>query len=121
MKIAITAKDNNLDAQVDPRFGRCAYFIIVDSETDEFTAIDNANAAAGSGAGIQAAQSIVKHDVQFLLTGNCGPNAFKVCDAAGIKVITGVDGTVREAIHKLKTHAFTVSEGPNVQKHHGQG
>ncbi len=120
MKIAITAQGNDLNAQVDARFGRCAYFIIVDSETEEFTAIDNANAAAGSGAGIQAAQSIVDHDVEFLLTGNCGPNAFKVCNAAGIKVITGVDGTVKDAIAKLKTHAFAVCEKPNVEKHHGQ-
>ena len=119
MKVAVTAQDGTLDAEVDPRFGRCSFFVIVDPETMTCEAVRNESAGAGSGAGVQAGQLVAEQDVRFVLTGNCGPNAFKVCEAAGIKVITDVSGTVRDAVEKLKNHEYSVSDGPSVGPHHG--
>jgi len=121
MKIAISATGPTLESQVDPRFGRCAYFIIVDPETREFEAIDNASAAAGGGAGIAAAQVIVGKGVTTLLTGNCGPNAYQVLSPAGVKVITGVSGLVKDAIEGYQAGRFTEAPQANVPDHFGMG
>ncbi len=118
MKIAITAKGTTLDDDVDPRFGRAPYIIVVDSETMDFEAIDNSeNVNALKGAGIQAATMISEKNVNVLLTGHCGPNAFKTVDAAGIKVVNDVSGTIREAVEKFKTGPVEYSTGANVDGH----
>ena len=103
MKVAISAVGADLDAKVDPRFGRCRYFIIVDSDTLEFDVIENPNIGLMSRAGIQSGQMMADRGVQVILTGNIGPNAFQTLSAADVQVITGVNGTVREAIHKLNS------------------
>ena len=121
MKIAISASGQNLDAEVDPRFGRCQYFIIADTETDEFEALNNSSAAAAGGAGISAAQMIVKKGVEAVLTGNCGPNAHQVLSPAGIKVITGVSGKVKDAIAEYKLGTYTAAQQANVPDHFGMG
>ena len=121
MKIAISATGLNLDAEVDPRFGRCQYFIIADTETEEFEALDNASATAAGGAGISAAQMIVKKGVEAVLTGNCGPNAHQVLSPAGIKVITGVSGKVKDAIAEYKLGTYTAAQQANVPDHFGMG
>ncbi len=120
MKIAITATGNNLDANVDPRFGRAHYFIIVDTETLEFKTIENPSIAAGGGAGVQSAQLISDEKAEYLLTGNCGPNAFKVFEAAGINVIVNISGTVRSAIEDFNNGVHKISDAPNVESHHGK-
>ncbi len=119
MKIAVTSTGLNLDAQVDPRFGRCACFLIIDTESMEFEAVENTNVAAGGGAGVQSGQLIADKDVKFVLTGNCGPNAHRVLTAAGIDVIVGVSGSVREAVEQFNTGAFRVADSPNVEDHYG--
>jgi len=81
MKIALSATAPSLDAEVDPRFGRCRYFIIVDSQSMEFEAVDNSNAMAAGGAGISTAQMIASKGVEVVLTGNCGPNAYQTLSA----------------------------------------
>jgi predicted Fe-Mo cluster-binding NifX family protein len=121
MKIAVSATGTTLDAMVDPRFGRCQYFIYVDPETLGFEAVDNSNSPAGGGAGISTAQSLAAKKVEAVLTGNCGPNAYQVLSAAGIKVITGITGTVKDAIQSYKTGKFTASSQPNVSDHFGMG
>ncbi len=121
MKIAVTAIGPSLDDQVEPRFGRAPYFLFIDSETMEFEAIQNPNVAAGGGAGIQSAQLMSEHGVQYILTGNCGPNAFQVFGAAGIKVIVGVSGIVRQAVEQFKAGTFSLSNQPNVASHFGMG
>jgi predicted Fe-Mo cluster-binding NifX family protein len=121
MKIAISANGQNLDAEVDPRFGRCQYFIIADTETEEFEALDNSSATAAGGAGISAAQMIVKKGVEAVLTGNCGPNAHQVLSPAGIKVITGVSGKVKDAIAEYKLDTYTAAQQANVPDHFGMG
>lgn len=121
MRIAVSAMGADLSAQVDPRFGRCQYIIIVDPDTMEFEAMENSNIAAGGGAGIATAQTVVNKDVQAVLTGNSGPNAYQVLSAAGIPVITGVSGTVREAVEGYKTGRYQAASQPNVQAHAGMG
>ena len=115
MKIAVSATGPALDAEVDPRFGRCRYYIIADTEMDEFEAVDNSSATATGGAGISAAQKIVRKGVKAVLTGNCGPKAHQVLSSAGIRVITGVSGRIKDAIasYKLGTYpASDVNAGP---------
>lgn len=121
MKIAISATGADLDAQVDPRFGRCQYFVIVDTDTMEFEATSNSGATAGGGAGIAAAQQIAGKGLEAVLTGNCGPNAFDVLKAAGIKVFTGVSGSIKEAIESYKAGKFQSTAQPNVSAHSGMG
>jgi len=122
MKICITAQGDSLDAQVDPRFGRCQYFLIADSETQKLLeSIPNQNVAAASGAGIQSAQLVANKEVKVVLTGNVGPNAFQTLQAAGVKVITGVSGSVREAIFRFNKGEFKETQGPTVASKFGMG
>jgi len=118
MKVAVTAKGKTLDDEVDPRFGRAPYILLVDTETFEFEAVDNSeNVNAFKGAGIQAATMISEKGAEVLLTGYCGPNAFKTLDVAGIKVVNDVSGTVREAVEKFKAGPVEYSTGANVEGH----
>ncbi len=121
MKIAISATGLTLDADVDPRFGRCQYFIIADTETGSFEALENSSASAGGGAGIATAQEIVKKGVEAVLTGNCGPNAHGVLASAGVKIITGVSGKVKDAIAAYKSGTYTATPQANVPDHYGMG
>jgi len=119
MKIAVSSMGENLDAKIDPRFGRCQYFLIVDSETMNFEAISNKNAMATGGAGIQAAQTVVGKDVKVVITGNVGPNAFQTLSAAGIKIITGASGSVRNAVEKFKVGELSETLSASVTAHFG--
>jgi len=121
MKIAITANAASLDANIDPRFGRCQYFIIIDPETMEFEALENSGAMTGGGAGIAIAQVIAGSGVEVVLTGNCGPNAYQVLEAAGIKVMTGVSGKVQDAIRNYRSGKLETSSQPNVPEYFGRG
>ncbi len=118
MKIAITAKGADLTSEVDPRFGRAALIIIIDSETMEITVLDNsANATSFKGAGIQAATMIHDRGAQVLMTGYCGPKAFQTLQAAGIKVISDVSGTVGEALALFKKGEVQYLESANAEAH----
>jgi predicted Fe-Mo cluster-binding NifX family protein len=121
MKICVSAASNSLDAPVDPRFGRCPYFIIVDLETMQFEAIPNVASNAMGGAGIQAAQTIVGRGVKVLITGNIGPKAFQALSSAGIRIITGVYGTVREVVEKYRRGELKETSRPTVGGHFGMG
>ena len=121
MKIAISATGPSLDAEVDSRFGRCPYFIIVDPDTMQFESMQNSNIVTSGGAGIATGQMIAKSGVQVVLTGDCGPNAYKVLSGAGIQVITGVSGKIRDAIQDYKSGKFQVNSRPNVADHFGSG
>jgi predicted Fe-Mo cluster-binding NifX family protein len=121
VKICVSATSGNLDAQVDSRFGRCPYFVIVDSETMEFNAVANDSSGAAHGAGIQAAQTVVNMGVKVVITGNVGPNAFNVLSATGIKIVTGASGSVKEAIEKYKKGQLKEVGNPTVGGHFGMG
>jgi predicted Fe-Mo cluster-binding NifX family protein len=100
--ICITAREPDLNAEVDSRFGRCPYFLLVNPNTFEFVALENTNAEAEGGAGTQASQFVISNNVKALLTGSVGPNAFETLSTAGIEIYTGVSGTVRQAIEAYK-------------------
>ncbi|MFC1782955.1 NifB/NifX family molybdenum-iron cluster-binding protein [Planctomycetota bacterium] len=119
MKIAVTSTGPDLDSQVDRRLGRCPYFLVIDSETLEFEALQNSNVTLGSGAGLQTAQMVAKHGVQAVLTGNCGPKAFQTLRAAEIQIIVGVSGVVRKVVERFKDGDFVSAPRPNVAGHFG--
>ena len=121
MKIAVTAVGDGMDAQVDPRFGRAAYFALVDTETMAYEAVANGNVAASGGAGINAAKVVIDSGAQAVLTGNCGPNAERTLRAGKVKLYTGVEGTVTAAVEQFKAGALTEATGPNVDSHAGMG
>jgi len=121
MKVAITTAQPSLDAEVEPRFGRTPYFLIVDTETMEYEPIENPNISAGGGAGIQSAQMIAQRGVTAVITGNCGPNAFRVFGAAGIEVISGVSGPVRQVLEQFRAGTLNAAPSPSVQNHFGMG
>jgi predicted Fe-Mo cluster-binding NifX family protein len=102
MKIAISATAPHLDGDLDPRFGRCQYLLVVDSESMEFEAIENPAISAPGGAGIQAAQLVARKGVETVITGDCGPNAHQVLSAANIPVYVGASGRVRDVIEAFK-------------------
>lgn len=118
MKIAITSKGTDLKAEVDPRFGRAPYLIVVDTETMEFEAVDNSsNVNAFKGAGIQAATLVADKKAEVLLTGYCGPNAFKTVQAANIQVVNDVSGKVDEAVRDFLDGKMQYSSAPNTDGH----
>ena len=121
MKICISAVAKSLDAQLDPRFGRCPYFVIVDDKTMQFESVPNMASGAMGGAGIQAAQTIANREVKVLITGSVGPNAFQALSNAGIKIMTGAFGTVREVIEKYKRGELKETGAPTVGGHFGMG
>ena len=118
-KIAVTSEGPTLDDRVDPRFGRAAGFVVVDLDTMETEYIDNGSSQTmAQGAGIQAAENVVRTGAGALLTGYVGPKAFAALSAAGIKVGQDLEGlTVREAIERYKKGDVSVAEGPNRQGH----
>jgi predicted Fe-Mo cluster-binding NifX family protein len=119
MKVAITTQTNDIDSLVDPRFGRAAWFVIVDSESGEWTAVDNRrNADASGGAGVQAGTVVVDQAVGAVITGNVGPNAHKVLAAAGIEIYQAGNGvSAREALRSLNAQELTAVEAPTVAGH----
>jgi len=119
MKIAVTSTGPTLEDNVEARFGRCPYFLIIDTDTMQLEAIENPNIALGGGAGIQSAQLMSEKGVTTVLTGNCGPNAFSVFGQAGIQVIVGVSGPVRNAVEQFKAGFLASASAPNVGSHFG--
>jgi len=121
MKICVTATAGDLNAQVDPRFGRSQYFVFVDSDTMAFEAMLNEAIATPGGAGIQAAQTVLNKGGNVVISGNIGPNAFQVLSTAGVKIATGAYGTVKEAVEMYKTGRLSEAEISTVATHAGMG
>ena len=120
MRVAVSADGKDLDARIDPRFGRCAFFIVVETEDMSFEVFDNENIALGGGAGIQSAQFIASKGVEAIITGNCGPNAVKTLNAAGTKIIVGQSGTVHEAVERYRKDLLDITREANVADHYGK-
>ncbi len=121
MRVAVSASGTSLNSPVDARFGRCAFFVIADPSTMEFEAVENPGGASSQGAGIATAQMIAETGVEAVITGNCGPNAYQALNATGIKVITGVSGTVREALQAYSEGRYRATNAPSVGSHFGMG
>jgi predicted Fe-Mo cluster-binding NifX family protein len=118
MKIVISAQGNDLESMVDPRFGRAAYFILYDTEEGKHEVIDNRqNAAAGQGAGVVTAQTVLKYKPDLIISGNLGPKAFQVLSAAGVKTALWSEGSVSEAIELAKNNQLKFADGANVAGH----
>jgi predicted Fe-Mo cluster-binding NifX family protein len=121
MKIAATSTGPDLDAAIDSRFGRCAYFVVLDSASGDLEATPNPFLDATGGAGTQAAQWVLGQDVDVLLTGRCGPKAAAVLNDAGIRVVEGVSGSVREASEGFRTEDSATREPQGVGNGRGPG
>jgi len=119
MKICITSQGQSLDSEVDPRFGRAANFILLDTESMEFTVQANDNISGAGGVGISSAKAIIDAGAQAVLTGNCGPNAERTLSAAGVKLYVGINGIVAKAVEKFKSGQFDPASGPSVESHFG--
>jgi predicted Fe-Mo cluster-binding NifX family protein len=119
MKVAVSSNGENLDAQLDPRFGRCQFYLVVNPDDMSFEALNNESAAQGGGAGIQAAQFLASQGVAAVITGNCGPNAVQTLSAAGIELFGGQAGTVREVIERFKNGNFKPISEATVDSHFG--
>jgi predicted Fe-Mo cluster-binding NifX family protein len=119
MIIAVTSSGPELKSEVDPRFGRSPYFIIYDTDNNKFEAIENSNMRGMGGVGIQSAQMMADKGVQVVISGNCGPNAFRTMDAAGIQLISGATGTVESAIQEYIQGNLKASNQSNVEPHSG--
>jgi len=118
MKIAVTSQGQDLTAPVDPRFGRAKFFVVVDTETQEFSAADNTqNLNAIQGAGIQAGKNVVDLGAEAVITGHMGPNAFATLTAGNVKIYTGATGTIADAIEQFKAGSLKLTESADVEGH----
>jgi predicted Fe-Mo cluster-binding NifX family protein len=119
MKVAVTSTGSTLEAAADPRFGRCATFVLVETDDMSIESVRNESGERGGGAGIQSAQLMAQKGVKAVLTGNCGPNAHQTLRAAGIDVYVGCSGTIREIVELFKSGQLRAALAPNVGDHAG--
>lgn len=120
MKVAVTAQGQELASTVDLRFGRAKWILVVDTETGEHQAHDNTvHLNAPQGAGIQTGQNVANLGVEAVITGNVGPNAFRVLNAANIKVFLAAQQTVEQAIAAFKEGRLQDAQQANVEGHWG--
>ncbi len=118
MRVAVSSTGDDLGGEVDARFGRAPKFLIVDTETMAFKSIENTqNLSLPQGAGIQSAQNVIQHQPDVVLTGNCGPKAFQVFEAAGVQVVVGVSGKIEAAIGAFMNGALKPTRSANVEGH----
>jgi predicted Fe-Mo cluster-binding NifX family protein len=121
MKVAVTTSGNDLSGPVTPHFGRCPQYLVVDTETMEFEVLQNTAVGSAHGAGIAAAQLVASKGVKAVLTGNVGPNAYSALSASGIMIVTGVSGTVGDAVKRFNSGGYQSTSGPSVGGHFGTG
>ena len=118
MKIAVTAKGGTPESEVDPRFGRAAKFVLVDTETREVSAVDNDQGVnVPQGAGVQAADTVSRIGAELVITGHCGPKAFRALEAAGIDIVVGAEGTVTEVIDRFMAGELLPAKAANKEGH----
>jgi predicted Fe-Mo cluster-binding NifX family protein len=121
MKIAISSSGKSLVSPLDPRFGRCAYFLIVDPADMLYEAFENQSAAQSGGAGIQAAQFLANKNVSAVITGHVGPNAVQTLTAAGIEVFAEQQGNIEQVVEKYKRGRLKSTIQSTVYSHFGMG
>jgi predicted Fe-Mo cluster-binding NifX family protein len=118
MKIVVTTSGNDLQAPLDPRFGRAAGYLVYDSECSTYKRIDNAKSQETShGAGILAAELVARSGAKVLISGHCGPKAFRVLQAAGVKVYNCAAATVAEALEQYRAGKLVEAESADVSGH----
>jgi predicted Fe-Mo cluster-binding NifX family protein len=119
MKVVISATGRDLDATVDERFGRCRYFLIVETDDMSVEAVDNVNADLSTSAGIQSASYVASTGAEALITGNCGPKAMQVFAETNIRIILGQKGTIKDVLKKFKDGTLSPSTRENVPEKSG--
>ena len=119
MRVAVSSSGRELDAPIDPRFGRCAYFIIVNTDDMSFDVYANESSTLDGGAGIQSAQFVASKGAEAVLTGNVGPNAVSALSAAGVQLVTGLTGNVRQSVDDYKRGRLKSSAESNVSGNYG--
>jgi len=118
MKVAVTSQGRELNSPVDPRFGRAKYFVVVDTETGNFSVADNSqNLNAAQGAGIQAGKNVAELGAEAVITGHVGPKAFATLQAGGVAIYAGASGTIADAIEQFKAGALKQSGRADVEGH----
>jgi predicted Fe-Mo cluster-binding NifX family protein len=117
MIVCVTADGGDWAAKVDPAFGRSAFFLFIDTETEAIETV--ANEPGAHGAGVQAAQTVTEHGAGAVITGRVGPNAFQGLKAAGVDVFTGVTGSVRQAFDAYVDGTLTRTDIPTGRAHQG--
>jgi predicted Fe-Mo cluster-binding NifX family protein len=117
MKICISSEGKSLESRVASQFGRCAYFVIVDTDTKSVESIPNPGTKAPGGAGVQAAETVASTKAKVLLTGRIGPSAFPILSEAGIELRIGIEGTVSDALKQYETGSLELLETPNSSAH----
>lgn len=119
MKVVVTSKGTDLSSEVDQRFGRAPHFMLIDSASGEILDVvaNSAGIDAVQGAGVQAAETLSRLGAEGLVTGHCGPKAYRTLDAAGIAVYTGASGTVGEALEQLRQGVLEQASAPTVAGH----
>ena len=119
MKVAVSSSGQDIDSHIDPRFGRCEYFLMVETDDMSFDVFNNESVVIGGGAGIQSAQFIISKGAKAVITGNCGPNAVKTLSVGGVEVFLGITGTIKEAVKKYKSRKLSPAGKANVSEHSG--
>ena len=119
MKVCLSATAKTLESNLDPRFGRCPYFLIYDTGTQQTTFVDNTSQQSSGGAGIKAAEAVAHQQVNLVITGNIGPNAYRTLQAADIQVITGASGSLQEVLENYQKGLYKKTAAPTVESHHG--
>ncbi|MBN1534074.1 MAG: NifB/NifX family molybdenum-iron cluster-binding protein [Spirochaetes bacterium] len=122
MKLCVTSTGPSLESMMDPRFGRCIYFIIVEPDSMQFEAVENDASGAAGGAGVQSAKAVADSGAGVVITGNVGPKAYQALSAAGIAIVTGAEGvSVKEAVQNYLSGKYRPVAGATVQAHSGLG
>ena len=121
MKVAVSSSGRDLNAQLDPRFGRCSYFLIINLNDMSYEAFENENVALGGGAGIQSAQFVASKGAKAVITGNCGPNAMQTLSATGLRVYANQSGSVKDILEKFKKGELQYTAEANAPPHAGMG
>jgi predicted Fe-Mo cluster-binding NifX family protein len=121
MKVAVSASGKDLDTDIDPRFGRCRYFLIIDTEDMDYESFENENAELGGGAGIQSAQFVASKGAKAVITGRCGPNAVQTLKAAGIEMYMGQNGSIKAAVDNYINGVLSPATDANAPAHAGMG
>ncbi|MEA2070029.1 MAG: NifB/NifX family molybdenum-iron cluster-binding protein [Asgard group archaeon] len=120
MKVAVSATGDDLNANIDPRFGRCMTFLIVDLDSKKYKAVKNPAINEGHGAGISAAQFVINQGVDAVLTGNIGPNAHQVFNSSNVKIYVS-SGNIKDNLEKMKNGELSAVSSPTNAAHSGMG
>ncbi len=119
MKVAVSSSGRDLSSPVEPRFGRCQYFVIVDTDSMAHEAVPNTGVGSAHGAGIEAARLVASMGVKAVLTGNVGPNAYRALSASSVEIVTGVSSTVEQAVKRYLRGELKPTRKPTVGGHFG--